>query len=147
MLNVHTYGCLGEYFGEKGTHFYIENKMLSYWWNFHQRLHQKLSFDTFEYSLSWKCQKWHISFILNGPNWFWHRVIRKDQDVKTHPSKTKGPFHEYGLTHWGRDKMAAIFQTTFSNAFTWMEMHEFRFRFHWNLFPRFQSTKFQHWFG
>ena len=24
------------------------------------------------------------------------------------------------LTHWGRDKMAAIFQTTFSNAFSWM---------------------------
>ena len=30
------------------------------------------------------------------------------------------------LTHWGRDKMAAIFQTTFSNAFSWMKMHEFR---------------------
>ena len=28
------------------------------------------------------------------------------------------------LTHWGRDKMAAIFQT-FSNAFSWMKMFEF----------------------
>ena len=27
-------------------------------------------------------------------------------------------------THWGRDKMAAIFQTTFSNAFSWMKMYE-----------------------
>ena len=27
------------------------------------------------------------------------------------------------LTHWGRDKMAAIFQTTFSNAFSWMKMY------------------------
>ena len=25
------------------------------------------------------------------------------------------------LTYWGRDKMAAIFQTTFSNAFLWNE--------------------------
>ena len=25
------------------------------------------------------------------------------------------------LTHWGRDHMAAIFQTTFSNAFPWMK--------------------------
>ena len=25
------------------------------------------------------------------------------------------------LTHWGRDKMAAMFQTTFSNAFWWMK--------------------------
>ena len=40
------------------------------------------------------------------------------------------------LTHWGRDKMAAIFQTTFSNAFSWMKMFKFRLRFHWSLFPR-----------
>ena len=30
------------------------------------------------------------------------------------------------LSHWGRDKMAAIFQRTFSNAFSWMKMYEFR---------------------
>ena len=34
------------------------------------------------------------------------------------------------LTHWSRDKMAAISQTTFSNAFSWMKMYEFRF--HWD---------------
>ena len=28
------------------------------------------------------------------------------------------------LTHWGRDKMAAIFRTTFSNGFSWMKMYE-----------------------
>ena len=33
------------------------------------------------------------------------------------------------LTRWGRDKMAAIFQTTFSNAFSWMKMCKFRLRF------------------
>ena len=36
------------------------------------------------------------------------------------------------LTHWGRDKMAAIFQTTFSNAFYWMKLFKFRLRFHWS---------------
>ena len=50
------------------------------------------------------------------------------------------------LTHWGRDNMAAIFQTTFSNAFSWMKLYELRFRFHWSLFPRVQLTIFQHWF-
>ena len=50
------------------------------------------------------------------------------------------------LTHWGRDKMAAIFQTTFSNGFSWMKMFEFRFKFHWSLFLRVQSIIFQHWF-
>ena len=29
------------------------------------------------------------------------------------------------LTHWGRDKTNAIFQTTFSNRFSWMKMYEF----------------------
>ena len=42
--------------------------------------------------------------------------------------------------------MDAILQTTFSNAFSWMKMFEFRLKFHWSLFLRFQSTIFQHWF-
>ena len=39
------------------------------------------------------------------------------------------------LTHWGWDKRAAIFQNTFSNAFSWMKMYEFRLRFRWSWFP------------
>ena len=30
--------------------------------------------------------------------------------------------------------MAAIFHMTFSNAFSWMKMLEFRLKFHWSLF-------------
>ena len=48
------------------------------------------------------------------------------------------------LTHWGRDKMDAIYQTTFSNAISWMKMYQFRLRFHWSLFPRVKLTIFQH---
>ena len=33
------------------------------------------------------------------------------------------------LTHWGRDKMAAIFQTTFSYVFSWMKMNDIRLNF------------------
>ena len=44
------------------------------------------------------------------------------------------------LTHWGRDKMAAISKTTFSHAFSWMKMYEFRLRFHWSLFLMVQLT-------
>ena len=46
---------------------------------------------------------------------------------------------------WGRDKMAAIFQTTFSDAFSWMKIYELRL-FRWSLFPRVKLTIFQHWF-
>ena len=45
------------------------------------------------------------------------------------------------LTHWGRDKMADISQTIFSNIFSSKKMFEFRLKFHWNLFLRVQLTK------
>ena len=41
--------------------------------------------------------------------------------------------------------MAAIVQTTFSNAFSWMKMFQLRLQFHWSLFLRVQLTIFQHW--
>ena len=50
------------------------------------------------------------------------------------------------LTHWGRDEIDAILQTTFSNAFSWIKMFEFRLKFNWNLFPRVQLTITHHWF-
>ena len=48
----------------------------------------------------------------------------------------------YRLTHWGRDEMDAILQTTFSKVFSSMKMFELRFHFHW----RVQLTIFHHWF-
>ena len=36
-----------------------------------------------------------------------------------------------GLTNWNRDKMAAIFQTTFSNSYFSMKVYEFRLWFDW----------------
>ena len=50
------------------------------------------------------------------------------------------------LTHWGRDKLAAASQTTFSNAFSWVKMYEFWLKFHWSLFLGDQSIIFHHWF-
>ena len=48
------------------------------------------------------------------------------------------------LTHWGRDKMAAILPTKFWRAFSWMKIYKFWLRFHWHLFFRFQLTIAQH---
>ena len=50
-----------------------------------------------------------------------------------------GPALE-GLTPWGRDKMDAISQTTFSKAFSWMKMFEYRSKLHWGLFLMVQLT-------
>ena len=43
-------------------------------------------------------------------------------------------------------QMNAISQTTFSNAFSWIKMFEFRLKFHWSLFSMVQLTIFQQWF-
>ena len=51
------------------------------------------------------------------------------------------------LTHWGRDKMDAISQTTFSSAFSWIKIFEFRLKIHSSFFPGVQLTIFQHWLG
>ena len=37
--------------------------------------------------------------------------------------------HQVRWLRW--DKMDDIFQTTFSNGYSWMKMYEFRLRFHW----------------
>ena len=50
------------------------------------------------------------------------------------------------LTHLPWKKWPPFWQTTISNAFSWMKMMEFRFEFHWNLFPEVQLTISQHWF-
>ena len=50
------------------------------------------------------------------------------------------------LTHFPLHKMAAISQTTFSHAFSWIKSFVFWFKFHWSLFLRVQLTISQHWF-
>ena len=50
--------------------------------------------------------------------------------------QTINNYHTDLLTHWGRDKMDAISQTTLSDAFSWMKMLEFRLTFNWSLFLR-----------
>ena len=68
--------------------------------------------------------------------WYWHHYLRIFQHQQWMA----------GLTHWGRDKMAAFSQTTFSNAFSSIKMFELRIKFHWSLFLMVQLTIFQHWF-
>ena len=96
--------------------------------------------------------RWHQIYLLfisvqtkNNPT-----LNTTIQDVHYTGSSVYKPFdiHLYHnlLTHWGRDKMSAIFSTTFSNAFSWMKMYEICLIFHWSLFLGFELTIFQHWF-
>ena len=66
--------------------------------------------------------------------------------VKIKMIKTLQAVRVRTLTHWGWEKITAILQTTLLNAFSWMKMYEFRFKFHSTLFLDVQLTVFQHWF-
>ena len=50
------------------------------------------------------------------------------------------------LTQLLQDKMAAISQTIFSDAFSWMKSFVFSLKFHWGLFLNVQLTITQDWF-
>ena len=76
-------------------------------------------------------QSFAMPFGITGPQWvnyhctcWWPCTI----------NRSSAHFNfRYGLAHWGRGKIAAIFQTTYSNAFSWMKMFEFWLTFHISL--------------
>ena len=84
-------------------------------------------------------------------NW-WHTIwvslydwVRYKHHIAYSRRVTKIGFRWY-LEHWGRDKIAAIPQATFSNTLFLTKMYVFRLRFDWRLFQRFELTLSQHWF-
>ena len=85
-------------------------------------------------AMKW-CEFSHHCARRYPSTWQRHEINRHSADYK---------FKIFSDSHWGRDKIATISQTTFSNAFSWMEMYDFRLRFHWNLFLRFELTIIQH---
>ena len=82
-------------------------------------------------------------FIVN-----WYQNRKKKCSSKSMPVYWDlGPLkYQKLLTQWGRGKMVAFSQMTFSNALIWMKNYEFWLKIHWTLFLRVQLTIFQHWF-
>ena len=80
--------------------------------------------------MNWKCCLQNGSYfflasnLLNHWDWMMHICITKQGQ----------------LTHWGRDKMDAISQTTFSHTISSMKTVVFWLNFHWNMFARVQLT-------
>ena len=62
-------------------------------------------------------RKWRLSRV--------HHIVQ----CMRYGARCKNNIPHTMLLHWGRDKMAAISQTMFSNTFSWMKMYEFRLRF------------------
>ena len=118
----------------------------------------------FEHFLKWLLSNWHELLNRAAASYVWipfclscvfgklyiHRFITEVITYKAiiwqHKWDNAECSTSYQLTHWGRDKMDAISQTTSSSAFSWMKMFEFRLKCQWSLFLRAQLTIFQHWF-
>ena len=115
---------------------------------------------SFKYMCFWlgalQQHKWLVDFAVPV---YWcviFSIIQSSSTQSTHkscvcfgtvyPKQYVRGFVVLPLAHWGWDKIDAISQTTFSNAFSWMKMLELRLKFHWSLFPRVQLTICQHWF-
>ena len=85
------------------------------------------------------CQCYHWSGNNNNQNkvlWLLLLYFLIDTKFKYayRASISKSPQNIINTLIWGRDKMAAILQMTFLNAFSWIKISEFRVIFHWNLF-------------
>ena len=86
--------------------------------------------------------KWFLLLIFENVNKKWIKIVI---------GSFKKPILAWGqeviisaLTHLSLDKMAAILQTVFSDAFSWMKIFIFWSEFHWSLFLAVQLAITQH---
>ena len=87
--------------------------------------HYQLRFDSFALHHHWNGNVEMVMKSLVTGCTTWQLLVQPMEDFIT-------TFAFQWLTHWGQDKLAAIFQTTFSS----MKMLEFWLEFHWSLFLR-----------
>ena len=84
----------------------------------------------------------YLDFRMN----LWRRHISREDALASNGILINSTFVPNILNTLRPRQMAAIFQTAFSNAVSWMKMYKCRLWFHWSLFLRVLSTISQHWF-
>ena len=87
----------------------------------------------------------HGNSVCNGYMYFVWEYLKWVNFNRLFCSTSYGNTSHIDLTHLPLDKMAAISQATFSNAFSWMKMYWLGLKFHWSLFPMIWLTTFEHW--
>ena len=76
-------------------------------------------------------QENHRTFLIARPKCLMRDFTNLNRIYKAHRTNVwwimnfSGTLYMGYLTLWGLNKMADILQTTFSNAFSWIKMHEF----------------------
>ena len=87
-------------------------------------------FETLSWSL-WRQRNVHSFWQFWARKYLLKLHYRVENTLMVHGENTfmvHGNRQQSTLTHWGRDKVNAIWQTTFSSAFSWMNMFEFWFK-------------------
>ena len=135
----------------------IKWKHFLHYWPFMRRIHRSpvdclhkvsmmRSFDvSFDVSLRKQLKNHSTGRWIEMFGWSFDVAVMISRTIFS-PNNSQQIWLAKPLTYWGQDKMAAIFQTIFSNEFSWVKMLKFRLRFHRSLFPMVQLTIFQRWF-
>ena len=97
--------------------------MLGSHWNMPQTLYWEKAYDITS------ANSWEVTHIMVSANIVFQQ-LRSLSIISSLPGQN-------GRHFW---------QTKFSNAFSWMKVIQFWFKFHWNLFPGIQLTINQNWF-
>ena len=92
-----------------------------------------------------------VSWISMKPKQSFSIIFSNMQDSNILISSYEGlinlPDFDWGYWYIEAEiKGPPFFQTTFSNAFSWMKSFVFGFKFHWRLFLMVQMTVSEHWF-
>ena len=124
---------------------------LVYIWSQNLSLHRNKTISDSYFDLSLFCERYSVL------PWFWIRLpcdfqgIIHKKNLGHVIQRLKPRDCNTWLTHLPLDKVAAISQTTFSSAFSWMKRFGFLFKIHWNLFPSVQliinQLCFRQWIG
>ena len=120
-----------------------------------QRKHQSSASLAFVRGIHW----WLVNYPHKGPvnaenvSIRWRHHGRSEKRTQAAHTAALTSYHHNTISkervlwfHSYRRKMAVIFQTTFSNAFSWIKMSLFGLKFNLNLFLREQLTINQLWF-
>ena len=106
------------------------------WSHMHSRTNDTLHPSSICIDVSYRRSKCNLDIAI----WDHHGFV-----IIKHLCPPALPTCRFISTHWDRDKMANICQTTFSNAFSRMKMNELWLKCHWSLFLRVKLTILQRW--
>ena len=137
---------VSQYVGADQVSFFrISKKIIPHYW--HQSLKEK---HPFVFLVAWQ----HPTPLvcppdanIKGSTSFWNGKENDTESIdlsnQTDSNSANKQLQECSLINTLRQRQnGRHLQTTFSNAFSWMKIFEFRLRFHWILFPGVQLTIF-----